>query len=430
MTATLLGLAAMLVLILLDVPIAFAMGVVGLVGTALLKSWPVSLQLAAVVVRESGFQYLLSVLPMFILMGNFVTHSGLSRQLYKAAYSFLGHHKGGLALSTIVACGGFGAACGSSLATAATMSKVAYPEMRRMRYSKALSSGSIAAGGTLGILIPPSIVMVVYAILTEQSVGKMFIAGILPGLLAIVLYICAVRWVTWRDPAAGAAGERTTWRERLAALKDVWGVLLLFILVIGGIYGGVFTATEAGGVGACGAFLFALLRRRLTWAVLADVLLESARTTGMIFTILIGALIFANFVNFTTLPAALIDVIGGSQLSPTMVIVVICLIYVVLGCVLESMSMIMLTVPIFYPVVQFLGLDLIWFGIIVVMVTELSLITPPVGMNMVVIKGLLPDVDMKTIFKGVIPFVVADIVRLAIIILVPSIALLLPGLMK
>lgn len=426
MTEALIGFAAMLLLIFLRVPVAFSMALVGFIGVGIMRNWPSAYAMTGAVVRESGFQYLLSVLPLFILMGNFITQAKLSKELYAAAYAFLGHRKGGLAMSTVVACGGFGAVCGSSLATAATMSKVAYPEMRRLGYSRALASGSIAAGGTLGILIPPSIVIVVYAILTEQSIGKMFAAGILPGLLAIGFYLLAVRWTIWRDPNAGPPGERMSWKERLLALRDVWGVLVLFIIVMGGIYGGIFSSTEAAGIGACGAFLFALLRRRLTWQVLSTVLVESARTTGMLFMVLIGALLFSSFINFTSMPGDLQDWVQQFDMSPIVVILLICAIYIVLGSVLESMSMVLLTVPIFYPLVQHLGFDLIWFGIIVVVVTEISFITPPVGMNVMVLKNLLPDVKMQTLYRGVIPFVVADVFRLAVLLAFPVISLLLP----
>lgn len=426
MTEALIGFAAMLLLIFLRVPVAFSMALVGFIGVGIMRNWPAAYAMTGAVVRESGFQYLLSVLPLFILMGNFITQAKLSKELYAAAYAFLGHRKGGLAMSTVVACGGFGAVCGSSLATAATMSKVAYPQMRRLGYSRALASGSIAAGGTLGILIPPSIVMVVYAILTEQSIGKMFAAGVLPGLLAVGLYLLAVRWTIWRDPNAGPPGERMSWKERLSALRDVWGVLVLFIIVMGGIYGGVFSSTEAAGIGACGAFLFALLRGRLTWQTLSNVLVESARTTGMLFLVLIGALLFSSFINFTSMPSDLQDWVQQFEMSPIVVILLICAIYIVLGSVLESMSMVLLTVPIFYPLVQHLGFDLVWFGIIVVVVTEISFITPPVGMNVMVLKSLLPDVKMGTLYRGVLPFVVADIFRLAVLLAFPVISLLLP----
>lgn len=426
MTEALLGFAALLLLIFLRVPVAFAMAIVGLVGVGLLRNWPSAYVMAGAVVRESGFQYLLSVVPLFVLMGNFITQSRLSKELYTAAYAFLGHRRGGLAMSTVVACGGFGAVCGSSLATAATMSRVAYPEMRRLGYSDELATGSIAAGGTLGILIPPSVVMVVYAILTQQSIGKMFAAGILPGVLAIGFYLLAVQWTIWRRPEAGPPGERMTWPQRWRALREVWGVLVLFVIVMGGIYGGVFSSTEAAGIGACGAFLFAWLRGRLTWRVLATVLVDSARTTGMLFLVLIGALLFANFINFTSMPADLLSWVEQFDVHPMLVIVLICLLYVVLGAVLESMSMVLLTVPVLYPLVQAMGLDLIWFGIIVVVVTELSFITPPVGLNVMVIKSLLPGVSVPTLFRGVIPFVVVDILRLAVLVAFPSITLLLP----
>jgi len=426
MTEALIGFIAMLALVFVQVPVSFAMALVGFVGLGLLRNWPSAYSMAGSVVYESGFQYLLSVLPLFILMGNFVTKAKMSRELYNAASAFLGHRRGGVALSTIVACGGFGAICGSSLATAATMAKVAYPEMRRLGYNASLASGTIAAGGTLGILIPPSIIMVVYCLMTEQSIGKMFAAGILPGLLAIGCYMVAVAWITWRNPAAGPRAERLGWLARLRALKDVWAVLALLCLILGGIYLGVFTPTEAAGIGAFLGFLFALARGTLTWASFVEVIVESGKTTGMIFVIMIGALMFANFINFTSAPADLLALVADYQVSPMAVIVAICVIYLLLGCVLESMSMILLTVPLFYPLVQSLGFDLIWFGIVVVVVTELSFITPPFGMNVFVLRGLLPEVSTATIFRGVMPFVVADIVRLAVLVMVPAISLWLP----
>lgn len=426
MTEALVGFAAMLLLIFLQVPMAYAMALVGLVGTAFMRSWPSAYSMVGAVIYESGFQYMLSVVPLFLLMGNFITQARLSRELYAAANAFLGHRRGGLAMSTIVACGGFGAVCGSSLATAATMSKVAYPEMRALGYSAGLASGSIAAGGTLGILIPPSVVIVVYCVLTEQSIGKMFAAGILPGLVSIGCYLLAVQWTVWRNSDAGPRGRRFSWGERLRALRDVWAVIVLFVVVMGGIYGGVFTATEAAGIGACGGFIFALARGQLTLRKLSEVLVESARTTGMLFMILIGALIFANFVNFTTLPGDLQEAVQRFDLSPNTVILAICGLYIVLGCVLESMSMLLLTVPVFYPLVQHLGFDLIWFGIIIVVVMEISFITPPVGMNVIVLRGLLPDVSIRTMFRGVAPFVVADVFRLGILIAFPIISTLLP----
>ena len=305
MTEGLVGLAAFLALALLRVPMAFAMGIVGFFGFAYKVNFAAASAMIAQTTYETGLAYTLSVIPLFILMGNFVVRARMSEELYHAAYTFLGHRRGGLAMSTIVASAAFGSICGSSIATAATFAKVAYPSMRKFGYKDTLAAGSIAAGGTLGILIPPSVIMVIYGIMTETNIGKLFIAGILPGLVATALLCLAVSWITWRDPQAGPPGEKSPWSARLEALKRVWPVLALFIVVIGGIYGGVFTATEGAGIGAGGAFVFALARRALTWKALVEVLVESVRTTSMLFMILIGALVFANFINYTTMPADL-----------------------------------------------------------------------------------------------------------------------------
>ncbi len=429
MLEAMLGLGAMLVLMFARVPIAFAMGLVGFIGLALLRNWNSAIASATTVVYETGFSYQLSVVPLFILMGNFVTRAGLSQELYRAAYTFIGHFRGGLAMSTIVGCAGFGAICGSSIATAATFAKVSYPSMKKFGYSDALATGSIAAGGTLGILIPPSVIMVIYGIMTETNIGAMFAAGILPGILATFLLCCAVAWSAWRDPKAGPPGERSTWKDRLEAIKGVWGVVLLFALVMGGIYGGVFTATEGASVGATGGFLFALARRALTWRTLFQVLAESARTTAMLFMILIGALIFANFINFTTMPADLKNFVTQFEIHPIWVVVAICVIYVLLGAAMEELSMILLTVPVFFPLVVGLGFDPIWFGIIIVVVVEIGLISPPVGMNMFVLRTLLPQVQIGTIFRGVMPFFTAHCVLLALLVAFPVISLWLPNLL-
>ncbi len=413
------------------------MGLVGVVGFGIIVGFDATMAMIATVTYETGLAYGLSVVPLFILMGNFVTRAGLSDELYAASNAFLGHRKGGLAMATVVACGGFSAVCGSSLATAATMAKVSMPSMRKFGYADSLATGSIAAGGTLGILIPPSVILVIYGIMTEQDIGMLFMAGVLPGLVGVIFYLGAVQFTIWRNPAAGPPGDRLTWNERWKALSGVWGVILLFILVMGGVYGGIFTPTEAAGIGASGAFLFALLRGRLTWTTLYDSLIDTVRSTAMIFSVLIGALMFSNFVNVADLPTLLTDWITGFDLSPLVVVLLIMLVYVVLGCILESLSMILLTVPVFYPLVS--GLDfgammppdmvLIWFGIVVVVVTEISLITPPVGLNVFVLKGVLPEVSTNTIFKGVTPFWVADIFRLTLLILVPAISLYLPSMM-
>jgi TRAP-type C4-dicarboxylate transport system permease large subunit len=474
MTEALVGLAAMLVLAFLRLPIALAMGLVGVVGYAYMRDWSWTAALAAVQTKvyETGRNYTLSVIPLFILMGSFVTRAGMSQELFRAAYAFIGHLRGGLAMATIVGCGGFGAICGSSIATAATFSKVAYPSMKKFGYSDALATGAIASGGTLGILIPPSTIMVIYGIMTGTSIGKLFAAGILPGIIAVLLLCLAVQYVTWRDPKAGPRGERLSWRERFATLegvgwfalvgavviasayiewlptddaavlgaiavfllslvyKGITSVIALFGLVMGGIYGGVFTAVEGAGVGAFGAMVIALARRSLSWRSLYGALVESARTTSMLFLILIGALMFAEFVNITSMPSDLKNFVASLGLSPILVVAAIMVIYVLLGTAMEELSMILLTVPVFFPLIVSMGLDPIWFGVLIVVVVEIGLISPPVGMNLFVLNTLLPQVQTRTIFYGVVPFMAADCVRLALLIAFPAISLYLPSLMK
>lgn len=438
MEISLIGFAALLFLIFARVPLGYAMGIVGVCGFAYVqqvefgnpRGWDAALNMISQVSFETGLSYSLSVVPLFILMGNFITEAGLSSQLYRASNAFLGHFKGGLALATVVSCGAFSAVCGSSMATAATMSRVAMPSMRKYKYSDGLASGSIAAGGTLGILIPPSVILVVYGMITETDIGLLFIAGLLPGLIGIIFYMAAVSVTVYLKPEAGPAGERSSWAERFIAFRNVWTICLLFFVVMGGIYSGIFTPTEAAGIGASGAFIIALLRRRLTFKRLVETLVSTVRTTAMLFFLVIGAVLFSNFINLAGLPDSLRDTVLGMGLSPVWVIVAIIGIYVLLGCVLESMSMILLTVPVFYPLVQAMGFDLIWFGILVVVVTEISLITPPVGLNVFVLKSVLPDVKLSTIFKGVTPFWIADIVRLLLIATVPAISLILPGMVS
>jgi C4-dicarboxylate transporter DctM subunit len=432
MTEALVGLGLMMVLALLRIPIAFSMGIIGFLGVAYLRDWNFAPAMAMVETKvyETGRNYTLSVIPLFILMGNLTTRAGMSQELFRAAYAFVGHLRGGLAMATVVACAGFGAICGSSIATAATMAKVAYPSMRELGYSDRLSTGAIAAGGTLGILIPPSTLMVIYGVMTETNIGKMFAAGILPGILATFLLCLAVQWTVWRDPGSGPRGERSTWRERFKAVEGIWAVALLFIIVMGGIYGGIFTATEGAGIGAFGALCIALARRALTWRTLLDALIESGRTTAMLFVILTGALMFAEFVNYTTMPDDLKRIVTTLNLSPIMVVAAICAIYVILGTAMEELSMILLTVPVFFPLIVHLGFDPIWFGVLVVVVVEIGLISPPVGMNLFVLNALLPQVPTQTVFRGVLPFVVADVIRLVILIAFPVISLWLPSMMR
>ena len=437
MIDALIGFGAVLALVMLRMPIAFAMGFVGLVGYAHENSFRGAISMVGRLFIDTAQDYGLSVVPLFILMGLFVNKGGMARELYQVSFAFLGHLRGGLAMATICACAGFSAICGSSLATAATMSKVAMPQMRKYGYHDRLSTASIAAGGTLGILIPPSVILVIYGLLTETSIGKLFIAGIVPGLIGIVFYLGAVKWTVSRDPEAGPAGERSGWGERRSAVLGVWAVLLLFFLVIGGLYGALnfwplnlaFSPTEAAGMGATGAFLIAVARG-MRWKDAYEVLRESAFTTAQLFSVLIGAWIFSNFVNLAGLPEGLLALVTENSISPAMVMALILVVYIILGCVFESLSMLLLTVPIFFPLVTSLGYDPVWFGIIVVVVTEISLITPPVGLNVFVLKGVVGDVSTGTIFRGVTPFWIADIFRLLLLVSVPALTLFLPGFMN
>ena len=441
MIEALIGFAAVLALVLVRMPIAFAMGLVGMVGYMHLNSFRGALGMVGRLIIDTTQNYGLSVVPLFILMGLFVNKGGLSRELYQVSYAFLGHLRGGLAMATICACAGFSAICGSSLATAATMSKVAMPQMRKYGYADSLSTASIAAGGTLGILIPPSVILVIYGLLTETSIGKLFIAGIIPGLVGVLFYLGAVVFTVSRRPGSGPAGERTPWPERWRAVRGVALVLVLFFLVIGGLYGALnfwpinlaFSPTEAAGMGAMGAFLIALARGTLRPRDIWEVLKETTYTTATLFTVLIGAWVFSNFVNLAGLPEGLRAMVTAYSVEPWVVMVMILAIYIALGCVFESLSMLLLTVPIFFPLVTGpvteggLGFNPVWFGIIVVVVTEISLITPPVGLNVFVLKGVVPDVTTGTIFRGVTPFWVADIFRLALLVLVPWLVMVLPN---
>ena len=429
MFEAMLGFGGLVLLTLLRVPLAFAMAISATVGLAVMRGWPVAWASAEQVIQETGFAYTLSVVPLFVLMGNFVARAGLAQELFEAAHSMIGHVKGGLAHATVLACAGFGAICGSSLATAATMSRVAYPSMKKLGYSEAMASGVVATGGTLGIMIPPSTILVIYGIITETNIGELFAAGVLPGILTASLLMLGITIMAWLDPEHAPADRRYSWAERWRALRGIWGVLVLALLVLGGIYGGVFTPTEGAGFGAAGAFAFAWLRGKLTWRLLYTILADSARTTSMIFALLIGALMFANFMNFTSLPFELKDGILGLGLSPIMVVVAMMFVYVALGMVLEELSMVLLTIPLFFPIVFDLGFDPVWFGVLITMVVQIGLVSPPVGMNLFVIHGLLPGVGLTTIYRGVWILVVAMVVALGILIAYPQISLALPTLL-
>jgi C4-dicarboxylate transporter, DctM subunit len=426
-TVAIIGFVVLFVLMLLRVPVGMAMGLVGVGGFAYIVGGAPALKNVGHTTARTVTDYNFAVIPLFLLMGSFATTSGMSRELFRAANAFLGHLRGGLGIATIAACGGFAAICGSSVATAATFSRVAYPEMRRFGYPQSFATGVIAAGGTLGIMIPPSTVFAVYGLITEQDVGKLFVAGILPGLLAVAMYMMTITLIGVARPGFLPAGQRTTWAERRTALRDVWATLLLFAFVIGGLYGGIFTATEAAGAGAGGAFLIGLVRGRLSRTDIMRALLETTRTTAAVFTVLIGALLFGYFLTVTQTPQKVTELLTGLGIGKYGVLALIMLMYLVLGCLMDALAMIILTVPIVFPVIKELGFDPIWFGVIIVMTVELGLIHPPVGMNIFVIKSVIEDVKMSTMFYGVMPFIVTDLLRLVILIAFPIIALWLPS---
>jgi tripartite ATP-independent transporter DctM subunit len=422
-----LGFFILFLLMLLRVPVGMAMGLVGVVGYSYIAGAGPALKLVGQTSMRTVTDYTFGVIPMFMLMGAFVSVSGVSKELFKAANAFIGHLRGGLGVATILACGGFAAICGSSVATAATFSAVAYPEMRRFGYPQSFSAGVIAAGGTLGAMLPPSTVLAVYAILTQQDIGKLFMAGVGPGLLAMMMYVVTIVIIVFVRPDWLPSHKAENKGAKLEGLKNVWAPLVLFVFVIGGLYGGFFTPTEAGGVGATGAFILGVLRGKLDKAGIKEALLSATRTSAAVFTVLIGALIFGYFLTITQTPQRLTELLTGLGLGKYGVLALIMLMYLVLGCLMDAMAMIILTVPIIFPVIVQMGFDPIWFGVIIVMTVELGLIHPPVGMNVFVIKSVIKEVSFSTIFKGVLPFVVTDLLRLLILILFPVIALWLPS---
>src|SRR5216684_2578461 len=426
-----LGFVALFALMLLRVPVGMAMGLVGVSGFSYLVGGTPALKLVGQTSMRTVTDYTFGVIPMFLLMGTFVSNSGMSRELFRAANGFVGHLRGGLGIATVAACGGFAAICGSSVATAATFSTVAYPEMRRYGYPQSFATGVIAAGGTLGAMLPPSTVLAVYGIITEQDIGKLFFAGIVPGLLAIAMYMATIAILSAARPKFLPAGPRSSWKERIEALSDVWATLVLFVFVIGGLYGlpflPRFTPTEAGGVGAAGAFLIGVLRGRLNGSDIRKSLLQATRTAAAVFTVLIGALLFGYFLTITQTPQKVTMFLTGLGLGRYGVLALIMLMYLVLGCLMDALAMVILTVPIIFPVIKELGFDPIWFGIIIVMTVELGLIHPPVGMVVFVIKSVIPELNFSTIFAGVLPFIITDLIRLVILIAFPIIALWLPS---
>lgn len=421
------GILALIVAIFLRVPIGMAMIAVGAAGFAAISGADAALGLLRGVPYETFANPTYAVVCLFLLMGNFAFKSGISDELFAAVNTWLGRLKGGLAIATVAACGGFAAICGSSVACAVTMGVVAFPEMRKFKYANTLATGCIAAGGTLGILIPPSTVMVLYGIITGQSIGDMFMAGVVPGLIQIVLYIAVVRlWVKAR-PAEGPAGQSYDMKTKLRSLSRVWSIVALFVVVIGGLYLGVFSPNEAAGVGAFGALLLGLFRCRDRFVFLRDSLEDSVRTSGMCFLVVLGAMIFGYFLTVSRIPAELSGLIAGVVESPLLIVLGVLLVMVVLGCFMDSMAIVLLTVPIFFPLIEAYNINPLWFGILVVRVTEIGLITPPVGLNLFVIKGVA-NVPMGSVFRGVIPFLLADVAHVALLLAFPILSLWLPGL--
>jgi tripartite ATP-independent transporter DctM subunit len=417
------SMAAVILLAFLRVPLGIALMTVSLAGLTYITSSTTALTLFPMTVSEAVLSYDLAVVPMFILMGNIISRTGIAQDLFRAANAYLGSVRGGLSLATMVTCAGFGAVCGSSYATAATMAKVAYPSMRRYGYSDGLAAATIAAGGTLGILIPPSIILVIYGIITQTNIGDLFVAGVLPGLLGLALYMLAVVWVAWRSPDQAPKGEPSSWRDRIASLRGIWPFLFLFGLIIGGLYADLFTATEAAGIGAGMAVLVGFLHGRLTLKMLRTVILETAYTSISLYVVLFGAMMLSKLLTMSGLSVGILGLVEGMGLTGYWLILAIILICLVLGCVLDSMAIILIFVPLFAPVVAAQGFDLVWFGIIVVVVTEIALITPPVGMNVFVLKAVLPHVPVLRIFRGLVPFIAVDLVRLGLLVAFPAISL-------
>jgi len=416
-------------LLVLGAHLGLAMSAVAIFGTSMIIGMDGALSLAGLSVYESAQNFDLSVIPLFVLMGTFASKSGISSDLFSAFNTWLHRRKGGLAHASIAACAAFGAVCGSSLATAATMGQVALPEMRRFGYSGKLATGSIAAGGTIGILIPPSVIMLIYGILTETSIGELFLAGIIPGILLTVFFMITVVIVTRLDPsAAPAISDLPLEGSGTSALAKVWPTLLLFILVIGGIYSGVFTPTEAAGFGAVGALVIGVLMRRLNWRQIGESLSDTVQTTSMIFLILIGAILFSAFLSLSGTPALMGSWVVDLNLSPLSTIALIVLIYILLGAFLDTMAMIILSVPIFFPIVMSMGFDPVWFGVLVVLMVELALITPPMGINVFVIKGLSKEVPLTQVFLGVLPFCIALLAMIVLVIAFPALVTFLPRL--
>jgi C4-dicarboxylate transporter DctM subunit len=427
-TAGIVGIVLLLVLFLLRMPVAFAMALVCFAGFGYLCDSGPALNLLAQDIYESFSSYPLSVIPMFILMGSFAFASGISRRLYSTAYNWVGEFRGGLTIATVLACSGFAAICGSTAATAATMGRIALPEMKKYNYDNALATGTVAAAGTLGILIPPSTVLIVYGLLTEESIGKLFVAGVLPGAILSLLFVATVALLCWRNPHLGPPGPATSWSRKLRSATGIIPATVLFILTIGGLFLGWFSPTQAGAVGAGGALLIGLARRQLSWKGFIESGLDALRTGCMVIFIITGATVFGHFMAVTTIPFQLAEWVENLPIPPMAIMGVIVAIYFFGGFFMDSMALIVVTIPIFFPVVQKLGFDPIWFGVMIVLTGEMGVITPPVGVNVFVIKGIAPDIPLEVIFRGIMPFLGVMIVFTILLMVFPQIATFLPSL--
>ena len=406
-TIGIIGIFVLLLLFFTRMPVAYCMALVGYLGFSITVSGTAGLNLLARDIYDTFSSYGLTVIPLFILMGQFAFNAGISRKLYDTAYKFIGYLPGGLAMATVCACTAFGAVCGSSPATAATMATVGLPEMKRYNYADELSAGSVASGGSLGMLMPPSVVLIVYGILTEQSIGQLFIAGIIPAFFITVLFILVILLYTWKYPHQGPRGRRFDLREKIYSLRDMSETMSVFILVMGGLFMGWFTPTEAGGVGAAGVLVVALARRLMTWKGFVKSLYETLRTSCMVLFLIAGAVIFGHFLAVTRIPFQVATWVSGVAMPPFVIIGLIVLVYLIGGCFIDALALIMLTIPIFYPIVTDLGYDPVWFGVIIVLVTQMGVITPPVGINVYVVSGVAPEIRLESIFAGSLPFLAA-----------------------
>jgi C4-dicarboxylate transporter, DctM subunit len=427
-TSGVVGICLLLLLFLLRMPVAFAMAFVGLVGFAYLNGTGPALNLLAQDIYDSFSSYPLSVIPMFILMGSFAYASGISRRLYSTAYTWVGQFRGGLTIATVLACSGFAAICGSTAATAATMGRIALPEMRKYRYDNALATGTVAAAGTLGILIPPSTVLIVYGILTEESIGKLFVAGILPGAVLTLFFVATVALLCWRNPRLGPAGPPTSWSEKARGATGLLPAVILFLLTIGGLFLGWFSPTQAGAIGAGGALVIGLARRQLSWGGFLESGLDALRIGCMVIFIIAGATVFGHFMAVTMIPFLLAEWVGNLPISPMAIMGIVVAIYFVGGFFMDSMALIVVTIPIFFPIVERLGFDPIWFGVLIVLTGEMGVITPPVGVNVFVIKGITPDIPLQVIFRGIMPFLLALMIFTGLLMFFPQMATFLPSL--